>query len=119
MNAFLKHVQTDSQPCLFPHDQIREAGLYAIMEGSRVVQGIAFNYDRRESDLHCYTAEMRSGSLLKRSGVKYFAVLKGKQASLAKQIHDINQGTPLWKYFVLGVLVFLLAEIVLIRLWKD
>jgi hypothetical protein len=103
---------------LYPHDQIREAGLYTIMEGSRVVQGIAFNYDRRESDLHCYTGD-EVNAMLKRSDVKYFTVLKGKQVSLAKQIRDINQGTPLWKYFVLGALAFLLAEIVLIRLWKD
>jgi hypothetical protein len=57
--------------------------------------------------------------MLKRSDVKYFAVLKGKQVSLAKQIRDISQGTPLWKYFVFGILLFLLAEIVLIRLWKE
>lgn len=100
---------------LFPHDQIKEAGLYQIMEGSRVLQGVAFNYDRRESDLHCYTGD-EVNAMLKKSLVKYFAVLKGKQISLAKQIHDINQGTPLWKYFVLGVLAFLLAEIVLIKL---
>jgi hypothetical protein len=88
------------------------------MEGSRRVQGIAFNYDRRESDMHCYTGE-EVNAMLKRSGVKYFAVLKWKNVSLAKQIRDINQGTPLWKYFVLGTLAFLLAEILLIRLWKD
>lgn len=103
---------------LYPHDQIREAGLYTVMEGSRVVQGVAFNYDRRESDLRCYTAE-EINSMLKRSAVKYFSLLKGKQVSLAKQIRDINQGIPLWKYFVLGVLAFLLAEILLIRLWKE
>jgi hypothetical protein len=103
---------------IFPHDQIREGGLYNIMEGSRIDQGVAFNYDRRESDLRCYSADEVS-AMLKRSDVKYFAVLKGKQASLAKQIHDINQGTPLWKYFVIGVLAFLLAEIIIIRLWKD
>jgi hypothetical protein len=103
---------------LYPHDQIREAGLYTIMEGSRVVQGVAFNYDRRESDLHCYTGD-EVNAMLKRADVKYFTVLKGKQVSLAKQIRDINQGTPLWKYFILGTLAFLLAEIVLIRLWKD
>jgi hypothetical protein len=102
---------------LYPHDQIKEAGLYTIMEGSRTVQGVAFNYDRRESDLHCYTGDEVS-AMLKRSAVKYFAVLKGKQVSLAKQIHEINQGVPLWKYFVLGLLGFLLAEILLIRLWK-
>ena len=93
---------------LYPHDQIREAGLYTIMEGAKVVQGVAFNYDRRESDLRCYTAE-EINSMLKRSAVKYFSLLKGKQVSLAKQIRDINQGIPLWKYFVLGVLAFLLA----------
>lgn len=103
---------------LYPHDQIREAGLYTIMEGSRVVQGVAFNYDRRESDLRCFTGD-EVNAMLKRADVKYFTVLKGKQVSLAKQIRDINQGTPLWKYFILGTLAFLLAEIVLIRFWKD
>ncbi|MCX6248883.1 MAG: BatA domain-containing protein [Bacteroidetes bacterium] len=103
---------------IYPRGQIREAGLYEIMEGSRNVEGVAFNYDRRESDLSCYTGD-ELNALLKRSEVKYFAVLKGKQASLSKQIRDINQGTPLWKYFVLGALACLLAEIMLIRLWKD
>jgi hypothetical protein len=109
---------TGSLTRLFPHDQIREAGLYVIMEGSRLIQGVAFNYDRRESDLHCYTGD-EINTLLKRSEVKYFAVIREKQASLAKQILDINQGTPLWKYFILGTLAFLLAEIMLIRLWKE
>jgi len=103
---------------LYPHDQIREAGLYMILEGSRVVQGIAFNYDRRESDLHCYTRE-EVNTMLKRSEVKYYTVLNGRHVSLTKQIHEINQGTPLWKYFILCTLVFLLAEIMLIRFWKE
>ncbi|MCX6243108.1 MAG: BatA domain-containing protein [Bacteroidetes bacterium] len=103
---------------LFPHDQIREAGLYSIMEGSHMIQGIAFNYDRRESDLRCYTGS-EINSLLKRTGVKYFSVLKNKQASLTKQIREVSQGTPLWKYFVIAVLFFLLAEILLIRFLKD
>jgi hypothetical protein len=107
-----------SQTCLFPHDQIKEAGLYRILEGSVEVQGAAFNYDRRESDLSCYASD-EVKAMLMRSGVKYFAVLKGKQSSLAKQIRDINQGTPLWKYFVFSVLVFLLAEILLVRFWKE
>jgi hypothetical protein len=103
---------------LYPHDQIKEAGLYEILQGSQVIQGVAFNYDRRESDLHCYTGD-EVNTMLTRSGIKYFAVLKAKQVSLGKQIHDINQGTPLWKYFVFGVLAFLLAEIILIRFWKE
>jgi hypothetical protein len=103
---------------IYPHDQIREAGLYQVLDGSRIVQGIAFNYDRRESDLHCYSGDEVS-SMLKRSDLKYYAVIKGQQVSLAKQIRDISQGTPLWKYFVFGVLLFLLTEILLIRFWKE
>jgi len=103
---------------LFPHDQIREAGLYNVMEGSTIIQGIAFNYDRRESDLRCYTGNELM-DMLKRTGVKYFAVLKGKHSSLSKQILDINQGTPLWKLFVLGALFFLLCEILLIRFFRE
>jgi len=113
---FIPEIRTNgSFKLLYPRDQIKEAGLYTIMEGTRVIQGAAFNYDRRESDLHCFTGD-EVITMLKRSDLKYFAVLKGKQISIAKQIHDINQGTPLWKYFVLGVLAFLLTEIVLIKI---
>jgi hypothetical protein len=103
---------------LMPHDQVKNAGLYSILEGSRIFQGLAFNYDRKESELDCYTAdEMNNG--LKQSGIKYFAVMQAKKIPITKQIHEMSQGTPLWKIFIILTLLFIAGEIALIRLMKE
>jgi hypothetical protein len=103
---------------LFPHDQVKEAGHYQISEGTRVVQGIAFNYDRHESELDCFSADdLRKG--LKQIGVKYFAVIQAKKNPLTQQVIEMSQGTPLWKIFIILTLLFIAGEIILIRLMKD
>ena len=103
---------------LYPHDQIREAGNYSVSGGNKIIRGSAFNYNRKESDLHCYSGK-EVEALLKQSHIRQFVVLKGKTTSLARQIRQLNQGTPLWKYFVIGVLLFSLSEILLVRLMKE
>jgi hypothetical protein len=107
-----------SQVILLPHEQIREAGHYIIAEGNRVMQGLAFNYDRKESDLACYTAdELRK--ILDRAHLKYYALLTKKKEPLTKQIHEMTQGIPLWKLFILLTLLFIALEIFFIRLLKE
>ncbi len=103
---------------LFPHDQIKEAGNYLVYAGSAAVSTVSFNYDRRESDLDYYsTTEI--GALLKTNNIRYGAILKGPATSMAKQIREFSQGTPLWKYFIVAALLFLLTEILLVRLMKN
>ncbi|HTX88428.1 MAG TPA: BatA domain-containing protein [Bacteroidales bacterium] len=109
---------TGSYTMLYPHGQIRDAGHYLITRGNTVLQGIAFNYDRRESDLRCYTsAELETQ--VRQANVRVFSVLKPGGISLTRQVADLSKGIPLWKYFILGALLFLLAEIILSRLLKE
>jgi len=103
---------------LYPHDQISEAGIYNILDDGKVIQGLAFNYDRKESDLTCYSSGELS-NILNRSGLKYYALLAPKKAPLTKQIHEMSQGTPLWKLFILMALLFFAAEIALVRLIRG
>ena len=103
---------------LYPHNQAREAGNYSLAQGEKNFQGSAFNYNRKESDLHCYSNKELEDTLI-RSHIRQFAILKGKTTSLTQQIAQLNQGTPLWKYFILGVLLFLLTEILIVRLVKE
>jgi len=103
---------------LYTHDQAKEAGNYALIQGGKMLQGCAFDYNRKESDLHCYSSKELE-NLLNRAHIRQYAILKGKTTSLTRQIAQLNQGTPLWKYFLLGVLLFLLCEILIIRLVKD
>jgi len=103
---------------LFPHDQVREAGLYNVCQGKQVFHGVAFNYNRMESDLTCYSVSDLQKDL-KRSGLKYFFLFQGKKVPLTKEILEINQGTPLWKLFIVLSLLFIGLEIFLIRILKE
>ena len=103
---------------LYPHDQVKDAGHYNILESGQVLQGIAFNYNRQESELACYSAsELRNG--LKQSGIKNFAVIQAQKKPLTQEIIEISQGTPLWKIFIILALLFIAAEIALVRLMKE
>jgi hypothetical protein len=45
-------------------------------------------------------------------------ILKTKQRPVNEVLEQMNYGTRLWKYFLWAALAFLLAEVVLLRLWK-
>lgn len=98
-------------------DQVKESGLYTLFSGKRPLEGLAFNYNRKESDLRCLS-ESEIKNQLPRLSSGNMHLLSDRRSSLAKQIQKINQGTPLWKYFIILTLVFLASEIILIRLKK-
>jgi hypothetical protein len=102
---------------LLTHDQIKDAGFYLITSGNREISGAAFNFNRKESDMSCFTpAEL--DAQIKRFKTKEFRILKEKKSSLTHEINQIRQGKPLWKFFILAALLFLAAEIALVRLLK-
>lgn len=100
------------------HDQIRSAGLYQVMAGDREVTGIAFNYNRKESDMACFTPQELKEQAIQLN-LKNMTMLGEKTRSLTRQIEDYQKGTPLWKYFIILALLFLAAEIALIRYFKT
>lgn len=103
---------------IFPHDQIKEAGWYSVLEGKEPITGLAFNYDRRESDLKCFTLEDIREEM-KRFPSKSVYLLDEKKPSLSLQLKKINEGTPLWKYFIILSLLFIISEILIIRFIKP
>lgn len=102
---------------LITHNQIKDAGFYSVNRGIKPVAGLAFNFNRKESDLSCFnTSELEQQ--IKRLPVKDIRILKEKKSSLTREIHQIKQGTPLWKLFIFLALLFIAFEIALIRLLK-
>lgn len=103
---------------LVTYDQIREAGFYEVSAGINPIAGITFNYNRKESDLTCLTwAQLEEH--IQRLPVRNIRIIKEKKSSIAREIHQIKQGTPLWKLFIILALLFLAMEILLIRLLKQ
>jgi hypothetical protein len=99
------------------HDQVTEAGHYDLLSGETFVDGLSFNFDRKESDLECYTdGEIRD--LMTAGNLKKAMILKDSEKPVKQVLEEINYGKRLWKLFLILVLVFLAIETLLLRLWK-
>lgn len=93
--------------------QIREAGFYKITQDNELVASVAFNYDRKESDL-----AITDPALLP-SGDHATLWEDEENGDLTQLIKDTQQGRQLWKWCIILALCFIGLEIALIRLWKN
>jgi hypothetical protein len=108
---------TEESKYILTHGQPANAGNYKLMHDTRVLEGLAFNYKRQESDLTCYT-EAELQDLVKKMNWKRVKVIETNAAGFKSSLADISGGTKLWKLFVLLTLLFLLAETALIKFLK-
>jgi len=107
-----------SQISIFTGTQIKDAGIYQLNSNGNLMALAAFNYNRDESKLAGFTAKELENQITD-AGLLNFSVLNATQTnSLSAVISEINSGKKLWKIFLMMALVFLLAEVVLLRVWK-
>jgi len=104
-----------NETALYFHDQVSASGLYDIVKDGAVVGTLAFNQDRKESDLNCYD----EGDLKKmaRSTDENIDVIRADSKNIAKRVTDKLNGTSLWLYFVILALLCFLAEVSVLRFW--
>jgi hypothetical protein len=102
---------------LLIYDQVSEAGHYSVRSGDSLLTGMAFNYDRRESDIDSYDPDELEEEIGAK-GLDNYSLLKAGQKPLADAIEDLSQGRRFWKLFIILALFFLGAEIFLLRLWS-
>ena len=103
---------------IFVGNQVPVAGNFELVNDTNVIASLAFNYNRGESDLLCNSiSELES--VLDKSHLDSFSILKPGQKPLNEVIEQIRNGTQLWKYFIWLALLLLLAEILLIRFFKK
>jgi hypothetical protein len=98
-------------------DQIRNAGFFSIYTGKDTTARVAFNYDRRESDLEMLTTDEMEDKLGDNS-LNIRILSDSEQEDMKNTITIRDKGIALWKYFLLAVLFFLFMETLLIRLWR-
>jgi len=95
-------------------NQITQPGLFTVKDGNKTLAGLAFNVDRRESELACFSpGELKD--MAGRLAPVSINVINERKHTLTQEIKMIKQGTPLWKIFIVISLLFILAEILLIR----
>lgn len=100
---------------LFPGSGILKDGNYFLYSGDSLLKGISFNYDRKESDPACYVPGELTSALAENSSVR---ILEPGERSMGDLVKVMEQGTPLWKWFIILCLLFLGTEVCLIRFMK-
>jgi len=115
---FIPEVKTtESNRYVLTHGMPEHAGNYTLMHDKKLLEGLAFNYKRQESDLTCYNKNELE-DLVKKSGWPRVHIVEAGSGNFKASLADIGGGTRLWKLFVLLTLLFLLAETALIKFMR-
>lgn len=117
MDVIPEHRLVNNTLTMFTQNQITEAGHYTVTDNGTVLKGLAFNYDRKESDMNFYNQEELQ-KMIDESGLKNLSVIEPGGKNLAEALLEVNDGKKLWKLCLILALVFLAAEILIIRLVK-
>lgn len=90
-----------------------KAGFYDLKFQDQTKTVLSFNYGASESSLDQYTSTEIKEEL---SGLKNISLFDVKNSiELSKEIKENYLGVPLWKYALILAMIFLMAEILLIR----
>jgi Aerotolerance regulator N-terminal len=98
-------------------NQSLESGYYELQLDGKTQQLIALNHDNQESKMDYYTADELRGIFKSQKNVEVFDNMQSND--FVDTFRTANFGTPLWKYFIMAALAFLLIEILLIRFLKG
>jgi hypothetical protein len=112
-----EHQAGETGTKILPHGQITEAGSYDLYAGSDKISGVSYNYDRRESVTDHYNAEDLNAQISS-NGFSNISVLEAPESGLTGSLTELDQGKRLWKLCVVLALLFLAAEVLLLRYMK-
>lgn len=114
-NEFIPGIfKQDKQAFLDIRGQVSESGIYRVTDkNNNLVQLLALNYDRRESDNRLST-EADLG------GISHLKLIKTADPNaLSAIVKEENQGITLWRLCLILALTFLLAEVLIVRFYKK
>ena len=99
------------------YHQPEQAGNYDVRYGSEIIEGLAFNFSRKESDLKCLT-EAELNEIISSGKSGKINLLDVDEKSLTNEIMNATYGKKIWRLFLLLAILFFCIEIALIRLMK-
>jgi hypothetical protein len=96
--------------------QLQKAGHYFLIQEGDTLETVSLNYNRKESILSYYTLNaLQEEAKLK--GIK-LELLEEENEALSAAVSAIEKGLPLWKYFIALSILFLLLELIFLRILK-
>lgn len=97
---------------LWIYDQVKEDGHYFLKQENITHAHLAFNYDRKESQIKKYSAEKLKQIT---NGMPNIKVVDSTNKDLTSLISSTKNGQQLWLYFIISAILFLIIETLLIR----
>ena len=98
-------------------ESIESDGHFLVQSNNETEAGLAFNYDRTESDLRYFeTGELEEKA--ENESIENAIVIKNVTAGFSEIFEEIQTGKQLWKWFILLALFFLLTEVMISRFMK-
>lgn len=100
---------------IFVTEGILLAGNY-LLESNTTKLGLSYNYNRLESDLNTFSLDE-----LKDQAINYSlnsSIVDTNSASIKSAFNEIKNGATYWKLCIILALLFLAAEIALIKIFK-
>ncbi len=95
-----------------------KAGNYNIYSGNNKIGLVSFNYSRTESDLQ-YLSHKKFEKELEKYKLKNWKIYNSKGLNLQNKIRNADKGKYYWKFFIILALIFILLEILTIKLFKN
>jgi len=96
---------------------LTEAGNYVLRTRNELVAKLSYNFDRRESDLRTYS-QSELEHLLQQHHLSGFSVLRDNFVSVDGTLFALDNRMPWWKWALLLALLFLLAEALILRIFR-
>lgn len=100
---------------LYIADQIQKSGFYNVKKADSTLAVVAFNDNRAESNMK-YDSQ---SDLEERFGTQKVHFIDAKKENISSAIAEKNNGTELWKLCLILSLIFIAAEILLVRYFKP
>ncbi len=110
-----------SQVYLTVNNEIKEAGYYNLfLQPETVLDKFAFNYNRKESQLDFLNEDALQAAVDKSAAAAKFNIISATQnADFQELVGEKSQGVVLWRWCLILALLFLLAEVLLLRFWRG
>jgi hypothetical protein len=98
-------------------EQILNDGHYLVQNEDTTLTALAFNYDRKESDLRYFKKDELQDKI-ELAQLKNAQVVQNADRNFSEIFNEIQNGKQLWKWFILLALLFIMTEVAIIRFWK-
>lgn len=115
--VMLENIVKNDELFLTENNQVNLSGFYDLLDNNtkNVLQTLAFNYNRAESETELSTIDDLK-NILPSKNIKIFEKTDLPINTLIKQYEN---GKPLWRIFIYFALLFIAIEIILLRFWKK